>query len=410
MVSGCISESELRRALNHLYNPAYLRQSPLVRALGLGDDPNAPQSFRRIILDAIEALRPAPGTPPSSPNYRFYQVLISRYIQGMTQDEVAAHLDLSPRQLRREQTLAINLLGEYLRERFGIGDSLKTIRGEEEALAQLRDSSMVLDEMEWLSDALPGRWANVYACLRRAVELAEGLAREHQVRMCVDVQESVPPVSVAPMVLEQAILTLLTAAVRAVEGGQIVLTAGEDADGVSVRLLASSDVSGAGIVHTWDVAAVEVSRDLLAVYGGKSAVSADASSLGAYLYLPVAQPFLVLAIEDNPHTLEVWQRYLEGTRLRLLGVTVPQEALNLAIDLHPSVMILDVMMPGVDGWKLLGLLRNHPATSHIPIIVCTVLPQRDLAFSLGAADFIRKPATRGEFLAALDRQIKSARP
>lgn len=380
-----------------------------MRALGLANDPNAPLSFRRIILDAFEALRPAPGTPPSSPNYRLYQVLISRYIQGMTQSEVATQLDLSPRQLRREQALAINLLGEYLRERFALGDQQETVSDEaEEAATQWDGDSTVADEMEWLSVSLRGRWADVRTSLESAVGLAEGMARERCVRVCARLPESVSPVSIAPMVLEQAILTVLTAAVRAVDGGEIALAVQEVVGCVMVKLSACRSMPAEAAVQTWDVASVEVSQQLLAVCGGRLSVTANDRELSACMELPIAQPFLVLAIEDNPHTLEVWQRYLEGTCFRLVGVTAPQEALNVAADLHPSVMILDVMMPGVDGWKLLGLLRHHPATSGIPIIVCTVLPQRELALSLGAADFVRKPATRGEFLAALDRQMAAA--
>jgi len=69
---------------------------------------------------------------------------------------------------------------------------------------------------------------------------------------------------------------------------------------------------------------------------------------------------------------------------------------------------VDVMMPGVDGWELLGRLRQHPLTGHIPIVVCTVLTQEELALSLGASDFLPKPVARQAFLEALDRQLLTA--
>ena len=61
-----------------------------------------------------------------------------------------------------------------------------------------------------------------------------------------------------------------------------------------------------------------------------------------------------------------------------------------------------------DGWKVLGRLRQHPDTSQIPVIVCTILPQEDLAFSLGASAYLRKPLKRADFLAALDRVTSPA--
>ena len=66
------------------------------------------------------------------------------------------------------------------------------------------------------------------------------------------------------------------------------------------------------------------------------------------------------------------------------------------------------MMPGIDGWKLLGQLKHHPATSAIPVIVCTILPQEEIALSAGASAFIRKPTTRQAFRAVLESQIAEA--
>jgi CheY-like chemotaxis protein len=82
----------------------------------------------------------------------------------------------------------------------------------------------------------------------------------------------------------------------------------------------------------------------------------------------------------------------------------------LAEELFPKVIVLDVMMPQIDGWELLASLRQHPNTSHIPVVVCTILPQEDMALSLGASGFVRKPVTRHIFLAALDRQVAPTEP
>ena len=66
------------------------------------------------------------------------------------------------------------------------------------------------------------------------------------------------------------------------------------------------------------------------------------------------------------------------------------------------------MTLGQDGWTLLSQLREHPNTRNIPVIVCTILAHKQLAVTLGAADFIRKPVRRADFLAALDRQLEQA--
>lgn len=69
----------------------------------------------------------------------------------------------------------------------------------------------------------------------------------------------------------------------------------------------------------------------------------------------------------------------------------------------PDAIILDVMLPSADGYEALQTLRSDPITASIPVVVCTVLKQRDLALALGATDFLAKPATQGALLAALAR-------
>lgn len=74
----------------------------------------------------------------------------------------------------------------------------------------------------------------------------------------------------------------------------------------------------------------------------------------------------------------------------------------MAQESPPRIIVLDVMMPEIDGWEVLGRLRQHPLTSHIPIIICTILAEEELALSLGASGFLRKPVSREAFLGALD--------
>jgi CheY-like chemotaxis protein len=59
----------------------------------------------------------------------------------------------------------------------------------------------------------------------------------------------------------------------------------------------------------------------------------------------------------------------------------------------------------VDGWEVLGRLRNNPPTAQLPIMVCSILHQEELALTLGADLFLRKPITRYDFLASLDRLV-----
>jgi CheY-like chemotaxis protein len=65
------------------------------------------------------------------------------------------------------------------------------------------------------------------------------------------------------------------------------------------------------------------------------------------------------------------------------------------------------MLPGLDDWEMLGRLREHPQTHGVPVIICTILPQEQLALALGAAAFLRKPVRREQLLAKLDQWADS---
>jgi CheY-like chemotaxis protein len=138
---------------------------------------------------------------------------------------------------------------------------------------------------------------------------------------------------------------------------------------------------------------------------GALEVLPDSRGFTVKLAFPAAEQIPVLVIDDNVDTLRLIQRYLAGTRYRFIGTPDPAQALELAQQTSPRIIVLDVMLPGIDGWELLGRLREHPKTRGIPIIVCTILPQEALALTLGAAEFIRKPVHQQALLSALDRQL-----
>ena len=74
----------------------------------------------------------------------------------------------------------------------------------------------------------------------------------------------------------------------------------------------------------------------------------------------------------------------------------------------PSAIILDLMMPDRDGWDLLQFFLHQPATQATPIIVCSVLRQKELALSLGAAAFIEKPISEQHLIDILTQLIGAA--
>jgi signal transduction histidine kinase/CheY-like chemotaxis protein len=118
----------------------------------------------------------------------------------------------------------------------------------------------------------------------------------------------------------------------------------------------------------------------------------------------------VLVIDDDPATRDLLQRYLEAEGVRVVGAAGGEEGLRLARQLRPSLVTLDVLMPGLDGWAVLGALKGDPSTADIPVLVLTILEDRDFGYALGAADYLTKPIERGRLIAALHKHVRRTDP
>ena len=109
----------------------------------------------------------------------------------------------------------------------------------------------------------------------------------------------------------------------------------------------------------------------------------------------------VLVVDDNPTARDLLDRTLRKEGYRTAFASSGVEALEMARKLLPAAITLDVMMPGMDGWAVLGQLKADPLTCDIPVIMVTVHEDRNLAYSLGASDYLTKPIDRDRLAAVL---------
>jgi CheY-like chemotaxis protein len=409
-------DEALRDALNHLYDPIALRNSPLQEWLGLDPSIGSGGALREVIERAINMLRPAMRHPDSGKSRRYYQILHYRYVQQFTQAAVAQRLGLSPRHLRREQDAAILALAQYLYDRYDLAQrGLSDPTAPSDSNAPHGESP---DQADWLAGAATMRPTDVSSVLQDCLRLAARLAD----RQCVILQqqiEDVPPILAPVTVVKQIVLNFVTAAIASMSGGHVILMArhlhaeGEQAiadQQVEVMIRAAQPKTNLDLSASW-AEAEAISRQLMERLSGYMAVAHnDDGSAQVTIRFRAAERIAVLAIEDNADTLQLWERYVEGSPYRLVGVRDPLEALDIADQVRPEIIVLDVMLPNIDGWELLGRIQYHPTTQSVPVVVCTVHPQEELALSLGAKGFLRKPTTRQAFLAALERQTEERAP
>ena len=407
MPASLTLEVALRHALNRLYDSVELRRNPLVDALQLRDSPNPPEALRTLLESEIQLLSEGPNAPASSKNHRYYQVLFYRYIQRFTQREVAAQLGIGTRHLRREQDAAIEYLADWLRHRYGLADGNLIHAGtisDSEVLSSYGD---IDSEIEHLIDTTDQRSCELEAALDECIALVEPLAAQRRVQVQAQL-DGVYAVAVARAVLKQAILNLLVMAIRALDGGVVWVRASAACGQVHLTLTPQPSPHRAMPPIAWDQHTLSITQRMACAFRGKvEGLDADGAATLA-LTLPVAERIRVLAVEDNQDTLDLWQRYLRDSPFHLIPLRNPHDVFTEIERHQPELIVLDIMLPEVDGWELLGRLRGHRLGKTLPIIVCSVLPQRDLALSLGANGFLPKPATREQFLGVLQHLSAAA--
>ena len=103
------------------------------------------------------------------------------------------------------------------------------------------------------------------------------------------------------------------------------------------------------------------------------------------------QDDLVLVIDDDPATRDLLSRFLSKEGFAVRVADDGRSGLALAEALKPRVILLDVTMPRMDGWSVLRSLKENPHLAAIPVVMCTIIDEQNLGFSLGASDYILKP-------------------
>ncbi|MDD5368591.1 MAG: response regulator [Anaerolineaceae bacterium] len=430
---------DLRSLLNHFYEPNYLRLSPLVDLLGDVGRLHTPSLLQRLLTDAIESLRPPATTTLCSQAWRTYNLLYYRYLQQLTQEEVASQLGVSLRQFGREQATALDVLANYLWDHYSLTEryrglveipaSSKTVpegsfqgrttsatevgtfteRHVNAIFTSVEDSNQEntnpLDDLVWLQNQPGDKPAILGEELSTVLEIIQPLAAQNSVSIVESGETTdceLPGLALHPVALRQLLLSLLVAAFHHAPGSQV---------DIQVRCLDAmlEVVVGCSTSHAVepapmeDVASLDMAVKLAQLSQGNLEISRESGHFYAKLRLPVFQPWTILMVDDNSDLLALFQRYTAGTRYHLIGTSDPTQVIFLVEQHAPHAILLDVMMPAIDGWQLLGQLREHPSTHDLPVVICTIVAQEELAYALGASDFLHKPVSRADLLQLLDR-------
>jgi signal transduction histidine kinase/CheY-like chemotaxis protein len=247
--------------------------------------------------------------------------------------------------------------------------------------------------------------------------------------------------------LRQSLLNLLSNAAKFTKRGRITLAAQRmaDRDGDRLQLVVSDTGIGMtpeqlqGLFQAFSQARSSTSRDYggtglgLAItrhfcrmLGGDVTVESTPGEGSTFTLLlpavcPAATPEVatssaparpadalgtVLIIDDEEPAHELLERELAGAGYYSLHAAGGREGLKLAKQARPDVITLDIIMPDLDGWSVLKALKADPDLCDIPVVLVTIMGDRDLGFALGAADYITKPLDRELLMRAVRRHVR----
>jgi CheY-like chemotaxis protein len=394
-------ETHLQHALVHLYDPTYRPAEVLWAVTGYNPQEGV-EVIQAALVRAIEDLKPAPDVPPTARIRRIYEVLSYRYIQELTQEGAAERLGITPRHLRRVQKEAVHVLAQRLWEQSCAQEN--ELQPPEATASDPKSPqwrAQVREELASLQKSAPSIVANVGEAIRGAVELGSALTSTRGVSL--EVERVQPNVAVAahPSALRQVLITAIGQLARYMSSGRIMIRAEREEERVKITI--------AGHPAAVDRPPnSDLIREILAVHRGSVETSIDGDRFSFQVELPSADRITVLVVDDNLDLLHFYRRYTTGTRYHIVHVAQGERVFETIEACTPDIIVLDVMLPDVDGWEVLAYLHEHPATRSIPIIVCSVVRENELALALGAAFYLPKPVRRRQFIQALDRVFSQA--
>lgn len=379
---------QIKDALKHLYDFPYLQKHPLATAAGRGDEQSVEFGARKLrqdVLGAIEMLNPQSESIVQTPQARIHSLLVLHYVEGWSVQEAAHELGISSRQAHRNLRDGEENVAAILWAQQPVDENAEP-RAVHLSSVQAEISRIVPNTQP--VDLLP--------LLHRAYLAVERQAVQRDIDLQLDVPDSSVIVATDATIAQQVFINLLSHSIRQSMAGVVraVVKTTDDRIKVSVVYIDQPQFSSEPAVDS--VLGQLVGHLGWSVHDAKQMDGTRLITMDVASHRPV-----ILVIDDNEGLVRLLDSYLTDQAFQVKSTNNGQDGLDLALELQPDAIILDVMLPGMDGWEVLQRLRNQPQTATIPVIMCSVLKSPELAYSLGASLYLSKPISRDDILKAL---------
>ncbi|MEK6255720.1 MAG: response regulator [Chloroflexota bacterium] len=283
--------------------------------------------------------------------------------------------------------------------------------------------------------------------IKGVVSTAMGLVKEKPIMMINNIPDKLPLVKADRTRVRQVILNLLQNATKFTDEGTITLNFEESVNenNMPIAVFSVTD-SGIGISEQDQTKLFEpfsqvddsptrktggsglglsISRRLVEMQGGEIWLkSAEGQGSTFYFSLPIASEYVqkpieevkvfddrkvIVSVDDDAKVINLYTRYLDPHGYRVQAITDPKTALEQVKIIKPMAITIDIMMPEKDGWQVIRTLKSDPETKDIPIIICSILDNREKGYELGVSNYLVKPILEDELVEAVNRlDLKSS--
>ncbi len=264
---------------------------------------------------------------------------------------------------------------------------------------------------------------------------ARGLIKDKPVKLLTDIEDSLPIIKADPTRIRQIFLNLLsnaskftdegsiTVAVRKqlndVNKGEIHIAVTDTGTGIDIEdqhklFMPFSQVDGSPTRKVEGTGlGLSITRLLVDLHGGEIGVSSEVGE-GSTFWFTLPLPgistqsdkdgqLIVLAIDKDIQVISLYERYLSSAGFEVIPITNPEKAIEQARQIMPFAITLEIMIPEFEGWNLLKTLKTDSEIGDIPIIICSLLAERDKGIELGATDYLTKPILENDLVSTLNK-------
>lgn len=390
----------VRDALLRLYDPAGLQRHPLLELAGPSVMANARvpgQHLRQSLMDAIEELHPKDGVTRNGRVWRTYRILELRYIEGHDVAQVSEYVALSRSQYHREHNHALQAVAAVLWERWHLAERWPHGAAEPAARAEPDDPAL-REAVRLRSEGSLGS-INVIDVLRSVRCTLQPLCTQRGVDLHIMPPRHQASIMGERVALRQALLTILAPVISTMTNTRLAIALVDHAGGVEIRISSAAAITEEAVCRS-----IEESRPFVEALAGTATYSMPSATAGQWvvsLGLWISSHPALLVVDNNPDFIRLVERYLVDQPWDILSAGDIEQAVVLAQHHHPQAILLDVVFPDRDGWDLILELKAASGMRDIPVIICSVLNQPEMAHSLGASAYLQKPVTQGELVSVL---------